>query len=513
MGQNLKGIIVISIILLFGVLVDGNAQAPIWVNSYGSQTPYSEAEYLTGFGMASISDGITTADAIVEAEAMARENLTQKVQVNIEASTTQFTEENIAGDIGEYASSFSSEAKFSVNQEFFGLNVENHVDEQKGRIYALSNIRRATLINQYQDRLETLHNNFLSLRETMQQNADNDRGVRAFEIAMEAKAEYSKMVEAWSVLNSLHSQKEWNPREVSSQFESVNKFINDYLNRPVRSLDDAAWWISNTIGSAGEQNYRVNISTITYRDSGISSEFANYLRQLLNRQLASQTRWSIQEMNSKPDFAFTGTYWDRGSDVQLMLNLREIETGQIITATEVTIPKQVIEDADFEILPDNYEEALADIKALKENKGDNRGLKLEVWTNRGEENLVFEEGELLEVSLQVNLPSYVRILYHLKDGTRVLLVDSHFMNERDINKPYTLPYQFECVPPFGVEMMQVIAQSDPFERVQTKEIDGIPYLAEDLEEFLTNTRGFKVKKQEAQQAEEIVTITTMPRSN
>jgi hypothetical protein len=257
------------------------------------------------------------------------------------------------------------------------------------------------------------------------------------------------------------------------------------------------------------------MGSITFENSGISSVFANYMRQNLVRELSSKTNWEVIESDARlsedPSHLLTGTFWDVTGKVDLILNVREIETGTVTASSNTSINKGIIEESGFDLLPENYEDAVRDLERLKQNKGDSRGLNLEVWTTKGSEQLVYEEGELMEVSLQVNIPSYIRILYHLNDGTRVLLTDSHFINERAVNQSYTLPYQFECVAPFGVEMMQVIAQTEPFERVQTRMVDGIPYLAEDLDEFLSNTRGFKIKKQEAQQAEEVLTITTMPK--
>ena len=506
-------IIIISIFVMLGSLSILNAQTPIWASSYGAQTTYSKQEYFTGFGMASINKDITTSEAITQAKTMAKEDLTQKIQVKIEVSNTLLTEQYNSGNEEEYTTSFLSDSKLSVNQELFGLKIENYVDEQEDRVYALANIRREAIKRQYQDRVENLQNEFNSLQVTMQKNADKGRDERAFELAMQAKAEYTKMVEAWSVLNSLSRQKEWHPQKVSAQVESINKIIDEYLNRPVGSIDDAAWWLANTMGDVSQDSIRLNISAITYRNTGISSEFANYLRQVLTRQLNKRTNWIIEDIGQtykrNPDHILTGTFWDRGDDIHVLANVRETESGQIVAASETSIPSAVMQQEGFALLPDNYESAMADLKALENNKGDNRGLQLEAWTNRGKENLVFAEGEILEVSLQVNLPSYIRIIYHLKDGRRVLLVNSHYINERDVNKPYILPYQFECVPPFGIENMQIIAQSEPFERAETKMVDEMPILTEDLEKFLSKTRGFKIKKQEAQQTEEVLTITTM----
>ncbi|MEX2362031.1 MAG: hypothetical protein WD597_00355, partial [Balneolaceae bacterium] len=448
--------------------------------------------------------------ALAMAESYARTDLIQKVQVQVSSLTSSFEDETN----GNYNSQFTNETESASSLNLFGLSTENQVENSM--VYVLSNVKKDVLQEQYRERMNGLLDQFLQTANQAKSSLDAGNKDLALEQLMEAKPVYSDLFSTWTVVQSLGGGVNWRPENVRDEINFINQQVSALINRPVTTLDDAAWWLANTLGKESNQPHTVNLSAITYKNTGISSEFANYLRQLLTRQIGNRTNWSIVETDARlkqdPTHLMTGTFWDNGEDVQVILNTREIESGKIVTTTEVTIPGEVIEQSGYDILPENYETALADLKAMKENKGDNRGLQLEVWTAKGQDQLVYEEGELLEVSLQVNLPSYIRILYHLNDGTRVLLVDSHFINDRDINKPYTLPYQFECVAPFGVEMMQVIAQSEPFERVETKTIDGIPYLTEDLEKFIANTRGFKIKKQEAQQTEEVLTITTIKKT-
>lgn len=515
-----KGYLAFFLMLIcFGFWYNAEAQKPGWASSYGEKTPYPQSQYLTGFGMATLADGKGVDEGLSQAEAGAQQNLIQKIRIQVEAVSSSYLKETD----DEFTSQFVSATRTSANLELMGLRTQTYVDERKGNVYALAYILIKTIRNQFRDELIEQYEEFTRLKEAADRNYSNENYELALDQYLNARALYSEILESWSLTQSVERNRvfgeagDWSPDQIRKEIASVDRAIERIINRPVRSIDDAAWWLANTMGSSSDEAHRVNISAITYRDSGISSEFANYLRQVLTRQLNNRTNWVIQEMGQNydrnPTHILTGTFWDHGEDVHVLINVRETGSGRIVSVSETLIPQNVVQESGFSLLPDNYKSAMADLEALMRNEGDNRGLNLSVWTNRGENNLVFEEGDIMEISLQVNLPSYIRILYHLKDSRRVLLLDSHYINPRDVNRPYTLPYRFQAVPPFGVEHMQVIAQSEPFERVQTREVDGLPILAEDLEIFLSNTRGFVMVREEMQQTEQLLTITTMPGTN
>lgn len=504
-------------ILVFSTLAQANV--PRWVSSYGLQVPYHQGEYLTGFGMAAISPGQDLSAVMGQAEANSRQDLISKIRVQVESVTSSLIQESDQ----EFTSQFVSATTSTATLELFGLQSDNHINRSDGYVYVLSRISRSALFDQFHQQLLDVSDSFLRTRQSADTFFEDGNYELALENYLKARTLYSEIIEVWSLMQSVRgsasigSAQDRSPAAFRDVLSHINSSVDRIINRPISTLEDAGWWLASTLGTASGEPVRLNVSAITYRDSGISSEFANYLRHLLERQLSSRTNWEIQgighQYERNPSHLLTGTFWDRGDDIHVLVYVRQTDNGRIFTASEVSIPKSVVEQSSLALLPDNYEQALADLKALQQNEGDNRGLNLSVWTNRGEHNLVFEEGDIMEISLQVNLPGYVRIIYHLKDGRRALLLDSHYINQRDVNKPYTLPFRFECVPPFGVESMQVIAQSDPFERLQTRMIDGIPFLAEDLNTFLVKTRGFRMIQEENQQAERLLTITTMPRSN
>jgi hypothetical protein len=69
---------------------------------------------------------------------------------------------------------------------------------------------------------------------------------------------------------------------------------------------------------------------------------------------------------------------------------------------------------------------------------------------------------------------------------------------------------FECAPPFGVEALQVIAQTDKLPPLFTEERDGYFFITDDVSEILKNVRGFKRNNDEKLFAEKRLVITTIP---
>jgi len=140
-------------------------------------------------------------------------------------------------------------------------------------------------------------------------------------------------------------------------------------------------------------------------------------------------------------------------------------------------------------------------------------LNVEFWTNKGHKNLIFKDEENMKLFVRVNTPSYIRFIYHLANGMRTPLIENYFIDQSKVNKTVELPEEFVCAPPFGVEKLQVFASTENLPPFNTKQlmIEGVQYevLAEDLPEFLSNTRGMLKKKGEVKNAERVLTITTV----
>ena len=108
------------------------------------------------------------------------------------------------------------------------------------------------------------------------------------------------------------------------------------------------------------------------------------------------------------------------------------------------MPAGPLAAAKIQIEPENYQKALAEQGLFAAGELQGGGLALELWTNKGAEGLVFTRGEKLKAFVRLNLPGYVRFLYHLADGKRALLLENYFIDAGKVNVAYELPQEFEC---------------------------------------------------------------------
>jgi hypothetical protein len=161
------------------------------------------------------------------------------------------------------------------------------------------------------------------------------------------------------------------------------------------------------------------------------------------------------------------------------------------------------------VKPANYKAALADQKVFSRDEIAGGGLTLEAWTNKQTQGNLFTGGEAMKVLVRVNMPCYLRFIYHMADGKRVLLLDEYFMDASKVNVAYEIPQEFECAAPFGGEVLQLLARTGKFESIRTQQVDGYDYLQDELKNVVAGLRGMKAAKSKILQAEQRIVVTTM----
>jgi len=197
----------------------------------------------------------------------------------------------------------------------------------------------------------------------------------------------------------------------------------------------------------------------------------------------------------------------------MIVVLRDFKTGKALASIETKLAKSFCEKNKINYLPENFIVANTKRKNFAKNEIIGGDLNLEVWTNKGTDNLLFSENDTLRLFLRVNKASYIRFIYHLADGSKVLLLDDYFIDVSKVNKVYQLPDEFICAEPFGAEVLQVNAQTEKFEPLNTKEQYGYNFITDDLDEVIRKTRGFKKLKEGVMKAENSIVITTMSGSD
>jgi hypothetical protein len=245
----------------------------------------------------------------------------------------------------------------------------------------------------------------------------------------------------------------------------------------------------------------------------MASELSRRLSQTLASKLVSEGGYVVEtEMGvESKGYVLTGTFWKETNDIKLIGTMKDL-SGKIIATAEAFIPLSWFQNNNINYLPENFEEASQKMRVFGQNELVRGDLNLEIWTNKGDENLLYFEGEKLKIYLRANKACYVRLVYYIAGGERVLLKDSYYIPENMVNKVIEIDDEFECAEPFGVETLQANAQTTEFEKLQVVRKDGYEFISDNIQEVLVKTRGFKkVTTSEVQKAEKRLTFTTMSR--
>jgi hypothetical protein len=528
MQKKLLSFFVITI-LIFSVLSAG-AKVPDWVKNFDSSEKYPVKIYMTGFGIA--TGEISEATGV--AQESARGEVSRTIVVNINSLISSIREEKKE----QYSQELSSISQSSSSlQGIMGLNVDKFVDGDKNNstVYAVAYVNRADLKKIYsQERRDLIQqiNEIITDAQAYESKSENMDAVSKY---LSLYPLYERLKESEMVLlvvnesrsidsafNELDAETQGaNKTTLMSQTEVTNK-IDRLLSESLGSLDDVAMAVVMRLSKQIPMpTGKVLVMPLTYQDTKMGSSFARHFRAELENQIVQLANWKVAEQvqsfspkssqimrdlakESGAELLLSGTYWERGNEVKLMVNIREINSGKSLAGTEITFDPQILPE-NVSLKPENFESALVAQGAFGQGEIVSGQLQVESWTNKGNENLIYTAGETMKVFVRVNREAYVRLLYILADGRWTLLYDDLYIDKSKVNRAVEIPDEFECAPPFGAEMLVVIARTEKFEPLETVEEDGYQFVnkepivpqatARSLASKVRNEKGMKPKKQ------------------
>ena len=69
-------------------------------------------------------------------------------------------------------------------------------------------------------------------------------------------------------------------------------------------------------------------------------------------------------------------------------------------------------------------------------------LRIDLWTNKGNRDLVFTQGEEMQLYLRVNQPAWVRLVYILSSGDHVPMEQAYYIDSEKVNFKVEYPDSF-----------------------------------------------------------------------
>jgi hypothetical protein len=246
--------------------------------------------------------------------------------------------------------------------------------------------------------------------------------------------------------------------------------------------------------------------------------FGRVVRDRLDQQIASV---------DSPDKArtfFKGEYEVFDSGLQLTYRLVD-DTGNTLETRVAMLAPSAYQGLQVKPATMDFDRLLHEGVAVSSD------FHSQLTTNRGTENVLFDEKDEVELLVKLNRPGYFYVVGHVakkSENYSYLLelanaeTDRRFVryvNADDVNKWLSIG-KFEASAPFGVESLQLIATSDdPINRLPLHPFDKRTELyltASNAQQGIAMTRSLKPKRTESDkqyQGETVLMFTTMPQSS
>lgn len=498
------------ILLISGIA--GLAKDPDWVDFNLRKQLYPAEKYFTGFSMRQIEKGEDAGEVIEHLRQSAISHLANSIQVTVECVTTMNTLELDKQVYHEFRENLATFSKV----ELAGIETKSHVDKRRKTAYVLAFVKKSDLIDHYKKAIDDLDQKIeqeIRIADAYLESGDRAAALSTLFGCMplftEARQAQGMVIMLKASTNSIE--------QIHNKEIKVKKTISGLYQSELLTLDDVTGFLAFGINDqAGDLKGNLMVSAFTFEDAKMSSQLSRRLTNLLEKELMNYEKLQISAQqftglssNEQPDYLIGGTYWDEGDRLKIIAIMRTFDNGKTLATTEAFLPKRWIRETGISWKPENFAQAYASLRQFLEEEVVDQNMSLEVWTNHGNESPVFAEDDTLQIYVRVNAPAYLRIINHLADGMRVLLVDNLYIGSDKVNRVVKIKDEFVCAEPFGAEIIQVNAQSQKFPPLLTEQKWGYTFIKNELAEIIQNTRGFKPVKNEDLKAEKRLVVTTM----
>lgn len=233
----------------------------------------------------------------------------------------------------------------------------------------------------------------------------------------------------------------------------------------------------------------------------------------------------------KDDYVVCGIYQENGGKIEVQAYLYDLNNKQPIRFIQEAISTDLLTAQKLPWKPNQLEQAKRTRNLIVEDddpgpaplpvpepppaRGD---FDLSLMTSKGPGHQIFTEGERMRIAVKAEKPCFLRLVYHAADGNKVLLLENVPMTVSDEGHYVTVPQDFECAAPFGVETLQLFACTELFPPLKTRAQDGFIFIEEEVASLNAKTRGFKPVTSEKKdknapflKAEISIQVTTLPK--
>jgi hypothetical protein len=496
----------------------GLCQEPAWIDPIRRGSQYPSEKFLVSFKSEYYSKDEKIENKVDRMLKLAKSDLVEQIHVDISSKATLNLENLNSESLEEFrqASTSTSEAKLT------GLKTATWTDKKRREVYAMAWINISDLIQASRTDLADKEMRVAQKIESAEKMASSGNLDKALTAYYECFPLIRAMESDIATIIALGREQVNTP--TAPVEEKVLQGIAALRKGKELTLDQACYFLAD--GLRQQLGDRVKDETFTmgsftYQDSRMGSDFSARLQSTLEQKLIN-AGFPVKEMvatvagdpgtgGSKSPLMVSGTYWEEGDNLKLIVNLKELQRKTGVASVEEMLPMSWLNSAGVACKPDNYQAALDRQKAMARTDAPSAGLQVDVWTNRGGENPLFAKGDTMLIYMQANRPCFIRLVYYLADGQKTLLADNYEIREDKAGKVFAFPDPFVCDAPFGAEALQLAAQTEPFKPLNTKKENGYEFITDDVNGILANTRGMKNVNKQLLHAEKRVEVTTVER--
>jgi hypothetical protein len=480
---------------------------PNWLYPMQRTQNYPEKEYYTGFVSLTVDKSENVNEYIDKLKSAARTALSESIFVSVKSTATVDMKNSNGKSDDRYQRSTITRSSL----EAIGLETEIYWDEKRHVAYGFAWVKKKPLIIHYFNKMSDELVRIKSALILIEQEKDKAEAYKKLMMelqALDVVKEYQDMLRYLDVTNqSVLMVDTW---------KLYYNITHDELHK-IRSSDDVGIneacvflvdKLREDMKGGGTNGQPIKMGVITYKSSGIPTEFSEFFGQKLYQTLEGGLSQLTRGISSD-GYVLSGTYWPGEDQVQLIININYMENGEVVwlkSGSSIAIKKSVIEKLHLEYNLAESKELLKKNEIMQPvaAKG---GLVASVATQKGDHSVIFKEGEMLNLFVNLSRPSYIRVINIWSDDQKFLLADNLKIDQTNLPVKLSLAWETAC--PCGVEYIQLIAQDKPFEPLETKVVDGFMQITANLEEILESNRGFK-EGQDGLYAESTIVLTTIP---
>lgn len=500
-------------ILCFSVAISSLlAQTPEWIQKQQRNLKFPDSKYLTGFAENKNQQGEAQDVFLLKMKSYAQTDLVQGVQTTIESASTMNTRE----ENNNFSQLFMLSSVSSSAMTIAGLEFETYYDKKAKTGYALAYADRSKVIGNYLNKLSQLKTQCdQKLAQAKSTTGNTAAQLKQLNSCLPLFREAEESQSLLYALKPSISEGELMLTAYTQLKTEVETLKAKLQTNVAPDISEAARMLAFIMADQMNEDVKqVRLLNLSYQDTRMGSSFSRRFAKDFEQQLQTEAKVSVVSdvtdpaQGQVPNF-ITGTYWEEGNTLKIIVVLKNQQTNKTLASAETKLEIGWLTQNNLNYKPENFQEAYSNMKAFRTDELKGGGLNADIWTNKGDENLIYSAGDKMKLFVRVNLECYIRVIYHLADGSRALLVDNYYVSSDKVNMVYQLPYEFECSEPFGIETLQLNAQTTVFEKLNVTNQDGYDFISDGLDKILVNTRGMKKVTSEVMKAEKRVVITTM----